>query len=168
MHIERVRFRMEPDSFCFNTNRPIGFGQKTQRGATAVEPRCDARRTTVRHETKHGAFLVAPIRTSVNELNFRIAMLTFTRINFLRFVYSIACMKTRAEQFLLGLSVTSSVGADIFVQRQLRFSALVLHQNSAFFGVRGKGMTSRMFCMPVTKRIRRSKPNPKPACGQLP
>lgn len=35
-------------------------------------------------------------------------------------------------------------------------------QNSADFGVRGNGMTSRMFCMPVTKRMRRSKPKPNP------
>ena len=41
-------------------------------------------------------------------------------------------------------------------------------QNSADLGVRGKGMTSRMFCMPVTKRMRRSKPRPKPAWGQEP
>ena len=41
-------------------------------------------------------------------------------------------------------------------------------QNSADFGVRGKGMTSRMFCMPVTKRMSRSKPRPKPAWGQEP
>lgn len=37
-----------------------------------------------------------------------------------------------------------------------------LSQNSAVFGVRGNGMTSRMFCIPVTKRMRRSKPSPKP------
>ena len=41
-------------------------------------------------------------------------------------------------------------------------------QNSADLGVRGKGMTSRMFCMPVTKRMSRSKPRPKPACGHEP
>eukprot|EP00960_Hanusia_phi_P071704 767612-Hanusia_phi.AAC.3 len=35
-------------------------------------------------------------------------------------------------------------------------------------GQRGKGMTSRMFSMPVQKRMRRSKPRPKPECTQVP
>ena len=34
------------------------------------------------------------------------------------------------------------------------------HQNSACRGARGKGMTSRMFCMPVQNWMSRSKPSP--------
>lgn len=41
-------------------------------------------------------------------------------------------------------------------------------QNSALPGVRGKGMTSRMLVMPVTKSTRRSNPRPKPECGTVP
>jgi len=41
-------------------------------------------------------------------------------------------------------------------------------QNSASRGARGKGITSRMFAMPVTYMSRRSKPKPKPACGTVP
>lgn len=41
-------------------------------------------------------------------------------------------------------------------------------QKSADFGVRGNGITSRMFCIPVTNRMSRSNPSPKPACGQEP
>ena len=44
----------------------------------------------------------------------------------------------------------------------------IVNQNSAFFGVLGNGITSRMFCIPVTNSIRRSKPRPKPACGAAP
>ncbi len=36
------------------------------------------------------------------------------------------------------------------------------YQNSALPGVRGKGMTSRMLVMPVTKSTKRSNPRPKP------
>lgn len=43
-----------------------------------------------------------------------------------------------------------------------------LVQQGALPGVRGKGITSRMFCMPVTNCTSRSKPRPKPACGTLP
>ena len=43
-----------------------------------------------------------------------------------------------------------------------------LVQQGALPGVRGKGITSRMFCMPVTNCISRSKPRPKPACGAEP
>jgi hypothetical protein len=38
-----------------------------------------------------------------------------------------------------------------------------LDQNSAFPGVRGKGITSRMFTIPVTYCTIRSRPKPKPA-----
>ena len=38
-------------------------------------------------------------------------------------------------------------------------------QNSAWPGHLGKGMTSRMFSMPVANRMRRSKPRPKPVGG---
>ena len=101
--------------------------------------------------------------------NIATLMFLFPRIDLLRGMDSVVRMKTRAEQFLLGLSVSFPAGANIIAQRDLSFSrSTFLHQNSAFFGVRGNGMTSRMFCMPVTKRIRRSKPSPKPACGQLP
>ncbi len=41
-------------------------------------------------------------------------------------------------------------------------------QNSALRGARGKGMTSRMFFMPVTYISARSNPRPKPACGTVP
>ena|GEM_PF-6931145 len=41
-------------------------------------------------------------------------------------------------------------------------------QNSAFFGVRGKEITSPMFPMPVTNSTKRSSPMPKPACGTVP
>ncbi len=41
-------------------------------------------------------------------------------------------------------------------------------QNSAVPGVRGKGMTSRMFPTPVMNMRSRSKPRPNPACGTLP
>src|SRR6478736_10153229 len=41
-------------------------------------------------------------------------------------------------------------------------------QNSAFFGVRGNGITSRMFVMPVTNCTILSNPNPNPACGTDP
>src|SRR5690606_13153491 len=41
-------------------------------------------------------------------------------------------------------------------------------QNSAFPGVRGKGMTSRMLAIPVTYWIALSKPRPNPACGTVP
>lgn len=41
-------------------------------------------------------------------------------------------------------------------------------QNSALRGVRGKGITSRMFFMPVAYMMARSKPRPKPACGTVP
>ena len=37
-----------------------------------------------------------------------------------------------------------------------------------FPGVLAKGMTSRMFAMPVTNMSMRSKPRPKPAWGTLP
>jgi hypothetical protein len=47
-------------------------------------------------------------------------------------------------------------------------SANGIPQNSQCPGVRAKGITSRMFCMPVTNMSRRSKPMPKPACGTLP
>lgn len=38
----------------------------------------------------------------------------------------------------------------------------VTNQNSALFGVRGKGITSRIFDMPVTKSNNRSNPRPNP------
>ena len=41
-------------------------------------------------------------------------------------------------------------------------------QQSALFGVRGKGSTSRMFAMPVAYCTVRSKPRPKPAWGTVP
>ena len=41
-------------------------------------------------------------------------------------------------------------------------------QKSALRAVRGKGSTSRMFCMPVRYITSRSKPRPKPACGVVP
>ena len=41
-------------------------------------------------------------------------------------------------------------------------------QNSQLPGVRAKGMTSRMFAIPVTNINIRSKPSPKPAWGTLP
>ena len=37
-----------------------------------------------------------------------------------------------------------------------------------FLGVRGNGITSLIFVMPVTIMISRSNPNPKPLCGTLP
>ena len=43
-----------------------------------------------------------------------------------------------------------------------------LHQNSAFPGVRGNGITSRMLAMPVTNWTMRSRPRPKPAWGTVP
>ena len=43
-----------------------------------------------------------------------------------------------------------------------------LVQQGALPGVRGKGITSRMFCMPVTNCTSRSKPRPKPAWGAEP
>lgn len=53
--------------------------------------------------------------------------------------------------------------------RPVIFKQIELHdQNSAWRGVRGKGITSRMFSIPVRSMIRRSKPSPKPAWGQLP
>ena len=42
------------------------------------------------------------------------------------------------------------------------------NQYSALPVVRGKGSTSRMFCMPVRYITSRSKPRPKPACGVVP
>ena len=39
---------------------------------------------------------------------------------------------------------------------------------AAFFGVRGNGMQSRMFCMPVMSWTVRSRPRPKPECGTVP
>ena len=50
----------------------------------------------------------------------------------------------------------------------MKFQGFLSFYNSAVLGVLGKGMTSRMLPIPVTKSIRRSKPKPKPACGQLP
>ena len=44
----------------------------------------------------------------------------------------------------------------------------VIVQNSAFFGVRGNGMTSRMLAMPVMSCTRRSRPRPKPEWGTVP
>ena len=44
----------------------------------------------------------------------------------------------------------------------------VATQNSAFPGVRGNGITSRMFAMPVTNCTIRSRPRPKPECGTVP
>ena len=44
----------------------------------------------------------------------------------------------------------------------------LLNQNSQFPGVRAKGITSRMFAIPVTNISIRSNPRPKPACGTLP
>jgi len=41
-------------------------------------------------------------------------------------------------------------------------------QNSAWPGLRGNGMTSRMFVIPVAYWIVRSNPRPNPACGTLP
>ena len=41
-------------------------------------------------------------------------------------------------------------------------------QKSALLGVRGKGITSRMFAMPVAYCTVRSKPRPKPAWGTVP
>ncbi len=41
-------------------------------------------------------------------------------------------------------------------------------QNSAFPGVRAKGITSRMFGTPVRNISNRSNPSPKPACGTVP
>src|SRR5262245_41630735 len=41
-------------------------------------------------------------------------------------------------------------------------------QNSAFPGVRGNGITSRMLVMPVTNCTVRSSPRPKPECGTVP
>ena len=41
-------------------------------------------------------------------------------------------------------------------------------QNSALPGVRAKGITSRMFEMPVMNISMRSKPRPKPECGTVP
>src|SRR5579884_2245875 len=42
------------------------------------------------------------------------------------------------------------------------------HQNSAEPGVRGAGITSRIFFMPVTYMSMRSRPRPKPECGAVP
>ena len=42
------------------------------------------------------------------------------------------------------------------------------NQNSAFFGVLGNAITSRIFVMPVTNCTILSNPNPKPACGTVP
>jgi len=41
-------------------------------------------------------------------------------------------------------------------------------QNSAFPGVRAKGITSRILDMPLRNISSRSKPRPKPACGAVP
>ena len=41
-------------------------------------------------------------------------------------------------------------------------------QNSRCLGVRGKGMTSRIFVTPVTVIKKRSNPRPNPACGTVP
>lgn len=41
-------------------------------------------------------------------------------------------------------------------------------QNAACPGARGKGTTSRMFCIPVQNMTARSKPIPKPAWGTAP
>lgn len=41
-------------------------------------------------------------------------------------------------------------------------------QNSACFGARGNGITSRMFCIPVRNIMARSKPRPNPAWGTVP
>jgi len=41
-------------------------------------------------------------------------------------------------------------------------------QNSALFGVRGNGITSLIFPMPVTNSTKRSSPSPLPACGTVP
>ena len=49
----------------------------------------------------------------------------------------------------------------LFLEKTSIFA--IFYQNSADFGVLGNGMTSRMFCIPVTNRISRSKPSPKPA-----
>ena len=43
-----------------------------------------------------------------------------------------------------------------------------LNQKSALPGVRGNGMTSRMFFKPVRYIIIRSRPRPKPECGTEP
>jgi len=42
------------------------------------------------------------------------------------------------------------------------------HQKSALPGVRGNGITSRMFAIPVTNCTTLSRPSPKPACGTVP
>lgn len=47
-------------------------------------------------------------------------------------------------------------------------SAAPRPQYAALPGQRGKGMTSRMLSRPVAKRMRRSKPRPKPLCGTEP
>lgn len=41
----------------------------------------------------------------------------------------------------------------------------IRHQNSAEPGVRGKGIASLMFSIPVANCTSLSKPSPKPACG---
>ena len=43
-----------------------------------------------------------------------------------------------------------------------------LPQNSAWPGVLGNGMTSRMLVMPVISSTARSRPRPKPECGTVP
>lgn len=43
-----------------------------------------------------------------------------------------------------------------------------IDQNEAWPGYLGKGMTSRMFSMPVANMTSRSKPSPKPACWIVP
>ena len=44
----------------------------------------------------------------------------------------------------------------------------LLYQRSQFFTVRGNGITSRIFPIPVRYMIMRSKPSPKPACLVVP
>ena len=51
---------------------------------------------------------------------------------------------------------------------QVRGAFLPRDQNSAFPGVRAKGITSRMFETPVRNISKRSNPRPKPACGTVP
>jgi hypothetical protein len=64
----------------------------------------------------------------------------------------------------------AAVGAQERLQSEERFEHGLWPrpQNGALFGTRGKGITSRMFSMPVTYSTSRSRPRPKPACGTVP
>ena len=68
--------------------------------------------------------------------------------------------------YIIGCLIYSHAKLLLFFEKTSIFA--IFYQNSADFGVLGNGITSRIFCIPVTKRINRSKPSPKPAWGHDP